>query len=111
MTILSRLRTRLTDGTETSVYLGRALGEIALIVIGILIAIQVDSWNQNRQERQQEQQYIQSLLEDVRFKPPEFLALVNQELTFAYSVNRVMNLQIEDGQSLVALLEYYLDSF
>lgn len=47
--------------------MGLAVGEIALIVVGILIAIQVDSWNQSRQERQQEQRYIKSLLEDLRF--------------------------------------------
>lgn len=29
----------------------------------------------------------------------------------AYSVNRVMNLQVENGQSLVALLQHYLYSF
>lgn len=33
-------------------YLLYALGEIMLVVIGILIAIQVDNWNERRQERQ-----------------------------------------------------------
>lgn len=28
-------------------YVGYALGEIILIVVGILIALQVDNWNQN----------------------------------------------------------------
>ena len=31
-----------------------ALGEIALVVIGILIALQVDNWNEERKERREE---------------------------------------------------------
>ncbi|MDP5053481.1 MAG: DUF6090 family protein, partial [Congregibacter sp.] len=67
MTIVSRLHARLTSQHTGGRYFFRAVGEISLIVIGILIAIQVDGWNQNRQERQQEQRYLRSLLEDVQF--------------------------------------------
>jgi len=31
-----------------------AIGEILLVVIGILIALQIDSWNDDRLDRQQE---------------------------------------------------------
>ncbi|MDO1501253.1 DUF6090 family protein [Winogradskyella maritima] len=36
-------------------YFKYAIGEIILVVIGILIALQINNWNENRKERQQEQ--------------------------------------------------------
>lgn len=47
-----------------------ALGEIALIVVGILLALQIDQWNANRLDRQKEKEYLlfisDGLSEDVR---------------------------------------------
>jgi len=47
-------------------YLLYAIGEIVLVVIGILIALQIDNWNEDRKERQLENSYYCKLLEDVR---------------------------------------------
>ena len=35
---------------ETSKYLRYAVGEVVLVVIGILIALQINNWNENRKE-------------------------------------------------------------
>jgi hypothetical protein len=45
------------SGTEGKVerYLLYAVGEIALVVIGILIALQINNWNEMRKERMEEQ--------------------------------------------------------
>ncbi|MDX1471308.1 MAG: DUF6090 family protein [Flavobacteriaceae bacterium] len=40
---------------KKSKYLKYAIGEIILVVIGILIALQINNWNENRRDRQQEQ--------------------------------------------------------
>ena len=37
-----------TAGMKTGKYLSYAIGEIVLVVIGILIALQVNNWNENR---------------------------------------------------------------
>jgi sensor domain CHASE-containing protein len=42
-------------------YLLYATGEIVLVVIGILIALQINNCNENRQERQQEQVLLKQL--------------------------------------------------
>ena len=47
-------------------YLLYAIGEILLVVIGILIALQINSWNQDRQNRKQEQQILSQLLKEYR---------------------------------------------
>ena len=42
------------------------LGQLALIVGGVLIALAVDSWWANRQERGEERAYLEQLLSDLR---------------------------------------------
>jgi hypothetical protein len=48
------IRQRLLNENKLSKYLLYALGEIALVMIGILLALQVNTWNEGRKERSQE---------------------------------------------------------
>jgi hypothetical protein len=48
-------------GKKTGKYLKYAIGEIILVVIGILIALQINNINNNKQQRKVEQQYLLSL--------------------------------------------------
>ncbi len=63
-----QIRQRLLTDNKFSKYLLYAVGEIALVVIGILIALQINTWNDNRlQEKEAKtfyQNIIQQLLED-----------------------------------------------
>jgi len=45
-------------------YIIYAIGEIILVVIGILIALQINNWNENRKDRATEAVYLRELLED-----------------------------------------------
>lgn len=49
-----------------SKYLLYALGEITLVVIGILIALQINSWNENRKNNNSEKTYLAAIAEDLR---------------------------------------------
>ena len=44
-------------------YLKYAIGEIILVVIGILIALQINNWNEQRKIRQSEQDILNNLKE------------------------------------------------
>jgi hypothetical protein len=44
-----------------------AIGEIALVVIGILIALQVNNWNEERKNRKLEIIYLKNLKEDAHW--------------------------------------------
>ncbi len=46
-----RIRKRLLTENKFSKYLLYAIGEIALVMIGILLALQVNNWNEERKER------------------------------------------------------------
>lgn len=43
-----------------------ALGELTLIVVGVLVALAANSWWEDRRDRQRERAYLQQLLADVR---------------------------------------------
>ena len=62
--LFSQIRQKLLTDNKFSKYLLYAVGEILLVVIGILIALQVDTWNQWRQERQMEQVVLRQLRDD-----------------------------------------------
>ena len=47
-------------------YLKYAIGEIILVVIGILIALQVNNWNEKRKDRLLEENYLQWLKADLQ---------------------------------------------
>ena len=47
-------------------YLKYAIGEIALVVIGILIALSINNWNEDRKERELEKELLVELLTTVK---------------------------------------------
>lgn len=47
-------------------YFKYAIGEILLVVIGILIALQINNWNEHRKNNTQLNQYMANLIEDLR---------------------------------------------
>ena len=51
---------------KPEISLGRAAGEFAVIVLGVLVALGVDGWNQGRKDSALEGDYLQRLEEDVR---------------------------------------------
>ena len=56
-----QIRYRLMSDNKTSKYFKYAIGEILLVVIGILIALQINNWNQNRLNRAEEQNYYKNI--------------------------------------------------
>lgn len=51
---------------NTGKYLKYAIGEIILVVIGILIAVQINSWNNTRKAAIRKLEYINTLIEDLK---------------------------------------------
>lgn len=56
-----KIRQNLIMENKTGKYFKYAIGEIVLVVIGILIALQINTWNQKRLEREQEVKILTSL--------------------------------------------------
>lgn len=55
---LRHIRYKLFTENKISRYFSYAIGEIALVVLGILIALQINNWNEYRKDRLQEQKIL-----------------------------------------------------
>lgn len=79
------------EQNKTGKYIKYAIGEIALVVIGILIALQINNWNEARKETDKLNQVYERILIDVEndlIELTENLAFYkNQEYVFKAVIN------------------------
>ena len=61
-----QIRYNLMSENKTGKYFKYAFGEIILVVIGILIALQINNWNENRKDRILEKEYLTRLKDDIK---------------------------------------------
>ncbi|OEJ99836.1 DUF6090 family protein [Roseivirga misakiensis] len=59
------IRGKLISQSKTGTYLKYAIGEITLVMIGILLAMGINNWNQDRLKRKQELVYLTNLKNDL----------------------------------------------
>jgi hypothetical protein len=60
-----KTRKKMADDNKPMKYMRYAIGEILLVVIGILIALSINNWNQNRNEQNKIKEYAVSLIQDL----------------------------------------------
>ena len=61
-----RIRQRLVAENKFNKYLLYALGEIVLVVIGILIALQINNWKQLNMENKLENKYLRNIIVELK---------------------------------------------
>ena len=59
------IRLKLLAGNRLSQYLIYAVGEIVLVVIGILLALSINQWNQERTNLKKAEDYIERIVADI----------------------------------------------
>lgn len=72
-----RIRFDLMEQNKTAKYFKYAIGEIVLVVIGILIALQINNWNEARKTKHQELQYLDRLLSENKQDIDTFIVSIN----------------------------------
>ncbi len=65
ISLFRKIRQRLLAESKFTRYLIYAIGEIVLVVIGILIALQINNWNQSRHEANKEGRYLVNMKHDL----------------------------------------------
>ncbi|GAA4280350.1 DUF6090 family protein [Gaetbulibacter aestuarii] len=78
--LFRNIRQKLLSENKTTSYLKYALGEIVLVVIGILIALQINNWNEAQKHAKSRVNYTKSLISDLE-KDSIQLIVENQNLT------------------------------
>jgi hypothetical protein len=98
---------------DFSGYLLYAIGEIVLVVIGILIALSINNWNQKQKERSKEEGYILALIEDAKTDLANFksvIALNKKRMVNLDSLaSRCYNFEIT-GKEDPMFMEWYMKS-
>lgn len=109
--LFAHLRRSLLESGQTGKYLRYALGEIILVMIGILLALQVNNWNEKRQAEAR----FRSVLE-------QLYTVIDEDLQTLQNMQRLLSQQFElalalqehpdsiDVELLPSLL-YYLDTY
>jgi len=84
-----QIRKKLMEQNKIRTYLLYAIGEILLVVIGILIALQINNWNENRLNRQEQ---------------ARILSDINIEITEAISSREGIIREFEEYQRGISLV-------
>ena len=89
MKIFRKTRQKLASENKISAYLRYAIGEIILVVLGILIALQVNNWNANRILESNSENYLEKMILDLQANNKRFNFLVYGDSTtnpYGYSM-------------------------
>jgi len=97
---LRRIRLQLLDNGKTRKYLMYAIGEILLVVVGILIALQVNNWNEKRKNRITEIQLLEIIHENLTNDIDDF------EKNLIHLSNRIQACEVLLG-SANDIIEYH----
>tara|TARA_R100000935_G_scaffold21876_2_gene40375 strand:+ start:22651 stop:23337 length:687 start_codon:yes stop_codon:yes gene_type:complete len=108
------IRQRLVVENRFSKYLLYAIGEIVLVVIGILIALQINNWNESRKQATTETEFITSLQNDLQ-QDKAFIQLILELTEPRIEVYKILNSDLQnlyrdDRSSLDSIFKIYFKS-
>lgn len=86
-----QIRQRLLSENHFSKYLLYAVGEILLVVIGILIALQVNSWTEAKKLKATEMETYSSLLTSLRKDSLELVRIIDMQSRSLAGQNSILN--------------------
>ena len=113
LTFLRKLRKSILGTSAVSPtgrYILYAIGEIILVVIGILIALQINNWNEGRKQSIVEQQYIANLLSDLEGQTDVCQRLIRMEnRKYDWADSALQILQGEYWYTQLEELDYLLE--
>jgi hypothetical protein len=76
---LRKTRKKLADDNNFFKYARYAIGEILLVVVGILIALQINNWNEAQRARSEEKVLLENLYEDLKAASEQSEGFISKE--------------------------------
>ena len=86
-----KIRKKFADENQYIKYSRYAIGEIVLVMVGILLALQVNNWNENRKDNLKEVANLQSLKSELEISLEELKSDYNGTKRFHNSALKVQN--------------------
>ncbi|WP_297691597.1 DUF6090 family protein [uncultured Eudoraea sp.] len=109
--VFRKIRKKLADDNKPLKYARYAIGEIVLVMIGILLALQVNNWNEDRKERIIEQEVYNNLLTDInkdRITLKERMTLSKNETNALYDLVHNAYTTQKTSEDYINLLSHVL---
>lgn len=101
-----QIRQNLLMENKTAKYFKYAIGEIILVVIGILIALSINNWNEKRKERALEQKLLENLVENLEQNTERLIIQIERINKDREADNLFLSI-IDNNQSYNDSLEKY----
>jgi len=99
------------EKNKTGKYLKYAIGEIVLVVIGILIALSINNWNEDRKTHRKEVILAEQLLEDARADFVFFQSRISFQQIRDTLFNNLINLSKQIAVDSISKIEVNADPF
>jgi len=87
-----KIRQKLIEQKKVQSYFLYAIGEIVLVVIGILIALQINNWNESRKENSEETAVLKNLQENLTLAKQQSEAFILQEENLKQSLINILDI-------------------
>ena len=114
-----RIRQKLLSENKFSKYLIYAIGEIILVVVGILIALQINNQNETRKENELEKELINLLISDLEEKRKEnlsdfenadrFIVRFQETIEIWEKEKRIDTINLKSNLSILGVDNYFLN--
>ncbi|MCB0465121.1 MAG: hypothetical protein KDC78_05515 [Aequorivita sp.] len=102
--LFRNIRKNLLKEGKTTNYLKYAIGEIILVVIGILIALSINNWNQNRKDANEGKAVLESLLENLSVAKKQSEELISEEDTLKVRLIRILRIDSNHPSTNASLI-------
>lgn len=86
-----KIRQRLLSENKLSTYLLYAIGEIVLVVIGILIALGINNWNENRKIIKEETRFLAQLSEEFTINKEKLAKINDSNSKILHALQKVLD--------------------
>ena len=85
-----RIRQKLLTENKFRKYLLYAIGEIILVMIGILMALQVNNWNNERLEDKKETKILREFQRNLQANVIQFTSEIDKQQTIVHDINIII---------------------
>ena len=101
--IFRKIRNQLIKDNSLKKYLIYAIGEVFLVVVGILLALQFNNWNIEKENAKKEEWYLINIVEDIEYQKGDLKDQI-KEFTHSIQVSKQLLEDLIGCKALVKLI-------
>ena len=104
------IRKKLVAENKASAYLRYSIGEIVLVVIGILIALSINNWNEEQKKLKLKKSYVENLINDLHKDTVQLNASLKFNINQQSTADSIMSFFNDPNTDANAVLNRYLNT-